>query len=341
MSAQLSVVIIGRNEGQRLETCIRSVQAVHGAEKINEIIYVDSASTDGSPERAAALGAKVLTVYPEYPAAAIGRNAGWQAASAPFILFLDGDTTLHPDFINVALKSFADSQVAVVWGHRRERYPMASVYQRALDLDWVYPPGISAFCGGDALMRRAVLEEVGGYDEQLIAGEEPELCQRIRAKGHLILHIDQPMTLHDLAITQGSQYWRRAVRAGHAYAEVSNLLRQRAQTLAPKQQKQPVLWQRESLKNLIHVSVFMDIFLIGIVVSFVWDSVLPIIMSLLIFMGLSLRSAWKAHWKSNDFISLLLYGFHSQFQHIPIFVGQLQYHYHRIKGKRRQLIEYK
>ncbi len=338
MSAQLSVVIIGRNEGQRLETCIRSVQAVHHA---TEIIYVDSASTDGSAERAMKLGAKVLTVYPEYPAAAIGRNAGWQAAIAPFILFLDGDTILNPDFISVALENLADPQIAVVWGHRREINPQASIYQRVLDLDWVYPPGISTFCGGDALMRRTVLEEVGGYDAQLIAGEEPELCQRMRAKGYIILHIDQAMTLHDLAITRSSQYWKRAVRAGHAYAEISNLLRQRAQNLPPEERKQPILWQRESLKNLLHANFLIDIFSIGILGSVIFTSMMPVIICIIIFIGLSLRSAWKVRWKSNNLLSLFLYGLHSQFQQIPIFIGQLQYHYHHLLGKRRQLIEYK
>lgn len=340
MSAQISVVIIGRNEGNRLETCIRSVQAVHEPSIIAEIIYVDSASTDGSPERAATLGAKVITVYPKYPAAAIGRNAGWQAATASFILFLDGDTILHPDFVHVALQHFSDSKIAVVWGHRRERYPHASIYQRVLDLDWVYPPGISDFCGGDALMRKQVLSEVGGYDEQLIAGEEPELCQRMREKDYIVLHIDHPMTLHDLAINQAKQYWRRAIRAGHAYAEVSNLLVQRAESLPITEQK-PILWKREAIKNFIHANLLIDIFFFGILLSFIFASIIPITLSVSILIALSLRSAWKSRWKSNNLLSLLLYGLHSQIQHIPIFIGQLQYYYHRAIGKRRKLIEYK
>ncbi|MEK8017909.1 MAG: glycosyltransferase, partial [Candidatus Parabeggiatoa sp.] len=79
---QLSVVIIGRNEGQRLVDCIRSVQAINDPPKNMEIIYVDSDSTDGSPAQAKALGAKVRVVHPERPAAAIGRNAGWRVAQA-------------------------------------------------------------------------------------------------------------------------------------------------------------------------------------------------------------------------------------------------------------------
>jgi glycosyltransferase involved in cell wall biosynthesis len=90
----VSVVVIGRNEGQRLAACLTSIKDVTLP---IELIYVDSNSHDGSPELAESLGATVLRVKPERPCAAIGRNAGWRAATALTILFLDGDTLLHPD----------------------------------------------------------------------------------------------------------------------------------------------------------------------------------------------------------------------------------------------------
>ncbi len=332
MSPQLSVVIIGRNEGQRLVDCIQSVQAMNYPTAEMEIIYVDSDSTDGSPQRAQALGVRVEIVHPQRPAAAIGRNAGWRVAKAPFILFLDGDTLLHPDFVKVALQQFQDHpELAIVWGHRRESPPYASIYQRFLDLDWIYPPGLTQFCGGDALMRRQVLEEVNGYNPLLIAGEEPEMCARIRARGYTILHIDHPMTLHDLAITRWTSYWRRATRTGHAYAEIFNLLRN---TATP-------LWQRETRKNFLHANVLLDILLVGLVLTFWLPSLWPLFLSLILLTLFCLRSAWKARWKSNDWLTLLLYGVHSQFQHIPIAFGQLSYYYHRWLGERQRLIEYK
>jgi len=327
----LSVVIIGRNEGQRLVDCIRSVQAMNDPPEGMEIIYVDSDSTDGSPERAKTLGIKVLVVHPERPAAAIGRNAGWRAAKAPLILFLDGDTILHPDFVKEAKQSLDnDPKVAIVWGHRRELYPNASWYQRILDLDWIYSPGLSDFCGGDALMRRHVLEEVGGYNPQIIAAEDNEICQRIRANRYSILHIDKPMTKHDLAITRWSQYWLRATRTGHAFAEVSNLSRNTTG-----------LWLHESRKHWLHAGILIGIFVIGLIISLGLKSLWPFFSSILLFLLLSLRSAWRARWKSKNFLTLFLYGLHSQFQHIPIVVGQWSYYYHRWRGQRRRLIEYK
>lgn len=332
MTPQLSVVIIGRNEGERLERCIRSVQAMNAPPAAMEIIYVDSDSTDGSPARAKALGARVEVVYPSKPAAAIGRNAGWRLAQAPLILFLDGDTILHPDFVKIAQSYLQDHpEVAIVWGHRRELYPQASIYQRAIDLDWIYPVGLTEFCGGDALMRREIIETVGGYNPLLIAGEEPEMCARIRARGYQILHIDQPMTLHDLAIHRGSQYWRRAIRTGHAYAEISNLLRN---TATP-------LWEREAHKNLIHAAAWLTILIAGFSGALWFHAWWPILLSLGLLVSLSLRSAWKARWKSANRWTWLLYGLHSQFQHIPVAVGQLSYYYHRWRGQRQRLIEYK
>ena len=326
----VSVVIIGRNEGQRLANCINSIKNTTHQDAL-ELIYVDSNSHDGSPELAESLGAKVLRVKPERPCAAIGRNAGWRVAAAPYILFLDGDTVLHPDFLQHALEAMADETVAVVWGHRREMYPEHSLYNRVLDLDWIYPAGISEFCGGDALMRRSILEQVNGFSENLIAGEEPELCQRIRALNKVILHIDQPMTSHDLAITRFSAYWKRALRAGHAYAEVSQRMKK---TEFP-------LWQDECRRNALRATVLIGLLFGTILFSIITGNVLAIISLLFAYGLLIVRSAYKSRWKDKQLATLLLYGIHSHFQQIPIACGQLSYWYHRFRNKQQGLIEYK
>src|SRR5271170_1419646 len=219
----LSIVVIGRNEGPRLARCLESVSALRRVSGQKQIIYVDSASTDESPTIARAFNAEVIVLCAENSTAARGRNAGWRSARAPLVLFLDGDTVLHEDFPRLALDALAhDNTVAAVWGHRRELHPENSLYNRVLDLDWIYASGDTDYCGGDVLMRRCALEQVDGFDPKLIAGEEPELCRRLRHCGYRILHIDSPMTRHDLNITRFGQYWRRALRAGHAYAEIAN-----------------------------------------------------------------------------------------------------------------------
>ena len=327
----ITVVVIGRNDGERLTRCLQSVRAMRDPGGPVELIYVDSASRDDSVERAKAVGSRVVEVVPERPSAALGRNAGWREGRAPYVLFLDGDTILHPEFVAEALKAMRDPQVAVVWGHRREIHPEQSLFNRVLDLDWVYPPGLSDFCGGDALMRTEVLRAVNGFDATLIAGEEPELCQRIRALGHVILHVDQPMTGHDLAMTSWKSYWKRAFRAGHAYAEVSHRLRD---TAFP-------LWVEDARRNRIRGGVLLVLSIAALLGAGVMQSVIPLLALLAAVLALALRSAWKARWKGGSPGTLLLYGLHSHVQQIPILFGQLAWWRDRRRDSVRGLIEYK
>src|ERR1700761_8975401 len=80
----LSIVVIGRNEGERLARCLESIARV-GNVTVREVIYVDSASSDGSAELASRYGALPITVHSERPTAAIGRNTGWRRATSDLI----------------------------------------------------------------------------------------------------------------------------------------------------------------------------------------------------------------------------------------------------------------
>ena len=349
----VSVVVIGRNEGDRLARCLQSV-AIAGAnmkavapaqsnllsphashldqDRFSlELIYVDSGSTDNSVAIAESLGAQALALTPDRPTAALGRNAGWRAAHGEIVLFLDGDTELDPAFITAALPSFADPKVAVVWGHRREKHPELSLYDRTLDLDWIYPPGPAAFCGGDALFRRDVLAAAGGFDDTLVAGEEPELCGRILALDYEVLHVDLPMTRHVLGIRTFKQYWKRATRAGHAYAEVAARF---AGTAHP-------LWSADARRNQVRAALLVAIASAALAATLFERSVVPVAYAIGVYTLLILRTAWKARWKSKSPLTLLLYGLHSHFQQIPIAWGQLQFAANRRRGHRAAVFEYK
>ena len=327
----LSVVVIGRNEGERLKRCLDSVTVMDPLRGSVELLYVDSASTDGSAERASECGAKVIRINPSRPCAAAGRNAGWKAASATIVLFLDGDTVLAPEFVADSLHHFDDPRIAVVFGRRSEIKPEASIFNRVLDLDWVYPEGQALFCGGDALIRRSVLEEVNGFDERLIAGEEPEMCWRIRARGYNIMGVDRAMVAHDLAMTRWSQYWRRALRSGFALAEISTRFRH---TSSP-------LWLRESRRNILQGIIMLALFLLAPTLAIVCHTPIPIVLAIGIVSLLAVRTAYRDRWKSRRLVTLLLYGLHSHVQHIPILFGQLMYRQARRTGRVQGLIEYK
>jgi len=327
----LSVVVIGRNEGARLTRCLQSVLSMRKPEARVEILYVDSDSADDSAERSRKMGVETIELKPYRPCAAIARNVGWKTATSGIIMFLDGDTEISPDFIAKSIDQFSDPRVAVVYGHRREIDARLSVFTRVLDLDWIHPSGPSAFCGGDALIRRSVLEAVDGFDESLIAGEEPELCGRIRSHGWIVLHVDVDMVRHHLGITRFSQYWRRAVRSGYAYAEVSERFRT---TNSP-------LWKREAKHNLVAGSAILSLVLGGPLLAIGIGSTLPIVAAIAILLTLSIRSAIRSRWKTSDAVTLFLYGLHSHLQQIPILFGQIKYRWQRRRGVVQRLIEYK
>jgi GT2 family glycosyltransferase len=136
------------------------------------------------------------------------------------VQLIDGDCSLDPAWIDLAAARLASNpRLAIVCGRRRERHPEISAYNRLCDREWDTPIGITLSCGGDALARYDALTSVGGFDPSLIAGEEPDLCLRLRREGWQIERLDAEMVLHDAAITLFSQFWRRARRAGHAFAE--------------------------------------------------------------------------------------------------------------------------
>lgn len=215
----VALVLIGRNEGTRLVAALASVPA-----GIAPIVYVDSGSTDGSVTAAEASGARVVRLDMARPfTAARARNEGFAALAgeAPdYVQFIDGDCTLDPGWIDTAVAFLqANPQAAVACGRRRERRPDASVWNWLCDMEWDTPPGRAKACGGDALIRAAAFAKVGGFDPTLIAGEEPELCVRLRAAGWEIWRLDAEMTLHDADMNRFGQWWKRMRRGGHAFAE--------------------------------------------------------------------------------------------------------------------------
>ena len=331
---RIGVVVIGRNEGERLRACLDSVLAMNYPGDQLDVLYVDSSSTDGSVALAESMG--VRTIVLEGPTtAARGRNAGWTATEAPFILFLDGDTLLHAEFVATALPRLADQSIAGVYGDRREMRTSDSIYNAIFDMDWNAASSAgsswSIFFGGDALVRRTALESVGGYNESLIAGEEPDLCRRMRGLGNRILHIDAPMTLHDLAMYTIKQYWRRSVRTGYAYAEISSMY---ANTNDP-------LWSAESRSNWTRGIFWTCGPAFVLLLSILMGSSLPVFLFLLLALALFARTAMKVRSRTASTKLLAAYSVHSHLQQIPIFFGQLRYRRQRQRGGNAAIIEYK
>lgn len=216
----IGIVVIGRNEGQRLIVCLDSLVG-----RGRRIVYVDSGSTDGSVDAARTRGAEVVALDMTVPfTAARARNEGLErllqiAPTVQFVQFVDGDCEMREDWIDRARDFLtATTDVVAVAGRLRERFPEASIYNRIIDQEWDTPVGDTGAVGGIAMYRVAALQAAGGFNPAVIAGEEPELCVRLRRKGGKIWRLDAEMALHDAALDRFGQIWQRSRRGGFAYA---------------------------------------------------------------------------------------------------------------------------
>jgi glycosyltransferase involved in cell wall biosynthesis len=221
---KFGVVVIGRNEGQRLITCLRSVSTAVA------VVYVDSNSTDGSAQAARELGAEVVELDLSIPfTAARARNAGFARLltiipDLPYVQFVDGDCELAAPWPNAAAAFLdAHADAAAVCGRLHERYPDRSVYNWLCDREWDRPTGEVRAFAGNVMIRTEALKGVGGYREDVIAAEEDELCVRLRRANWRIWRLADEMALHDAAMLHFGQWWRRAQRAGYAFAQGAHL----------------------------------------------------------------------------------------------------------------------
>ena len=244
MNERVGFVVIGRNEGERLGQSLRTLRAVS-----DQVVYVDSGSTDGSVHLACDLGAIAIELDDSAPhTAARGRNAGFREArerfpACEYVQFIDGDCILEPGWLESATK-FLDTnpKAAIACGRRIEAHPDESFYNRLIDEEWNTPIGRADYSGGDALVRACAFEQIGGFRPELKAGEEPEMTTRLRAAGWEIWRIDAPMTIHDARIHRFGQWWTRSVRGGYGYAEVWSTTGQLPRRVFDAQLRRAFFW---------------------------------------------------------------------------------------------------
>lgn len=325
MSEPIGLVVIGRNEGEQLRRCFNST-----AGKFVKTVYVDSGSTDGSCDLARSLGVDVVDLDMSQPfTAARARNLGIHrllelCPDLKLIHTLDGDVEMIDGWLEAAISAMqANPRAAVLSGLRIEKYPERSPYIRMCNIEWNKPDGYPA-CEGDAIMRVEAFNKVGGFNEKLIAGEEPELCLRYRQAGYECLRNRVPMTRHDVGLLYFSQWWKREKRAGHAYAEGA-AMHGRAHYLrqsmgiwfwafaVPLAGLAAAYWTR-GLSLLLVVAMYALLFFRA-------------------YKGVRIRAASNALAREYAFFNVL-----SKF---PMLWGMMQYWVGRATGKKTRIIEYR
>lgn len=260
-TSHVAIVVIGRNEGERLVRSLRAAVAMGVP-----VVYADSSSTDGSVAAARELGAEVIEVEPTGPqSAARGRNTGLQALlnahqDITYVQFLDGDTELSAGWLASAVAELdRDPKLAAVCGRLREHDREADIFRRLCDMEWDGPVGDIESTGGNVMLRLSALQQVGGFAAEVVAGEEADLCRRLRTDGWIIRRLPDEMGTHDSGDLGWSGWWRRAVRTG--YWEAAAVRREGADTL-------PVVARRSSSR--LFWAVLLPAIILATLVAGLW-----------------------------------------------------------------------
>lgn len=327
--ARSGVVLIGRNEGQRL---VRALDSVRGGGA--PVVYVDSGSTDDSCNAARERGAVVVDLDMSQPfTAARARNAGFERLMQDFpgtelVLFIDGDCEVLPGFIEAATAELdADPGLVAVCGWRRERHPERTLYNRLCDVEWRWGGLGPVTCfGGDVLVRAAAVQAIGGYDAGIIAGEDEEIGVRLRARGGRLLRIDCESTLHDADMHSAKQWWQRAKRCGHAYAQVAEIHG------GPPERKFVANLRRSVLWGLVAPGAAVALTVPSLGLSWVVFGRYPLVAA---------KATRTARVRGFSWTESVVWGISCALSPFPEAFGVVKFHVDRMRNKRPQIIEYK
>ncbi len=325
----IGVVVIGRNEGNRLRQCLLSVIGER-----RTVVYVDSGSTDGSVALARSLGVHIVELDLSIKfTAARARNAGFEyllqvQPELELIQFVDGDCRVVEGWLERAASELVTQpEVVVVCGRRREEFPDNSIYNRLFDIEWNTPIGETKSCGGDSMMKVSAFKNVGGFNPKLIAGEEPELCLRLRQAGGKILRIDAEMTLHDAQMTRFSQWWKRSIRSGYAFTEGAWL-----HGGSPERH-----WVRESNRIWLW-AVFLPIFSVAGLLPTRGLSILLLLMAHTFVAYRLYRRTLGRGFQQKDSI---FYALFCAIEKYPQLLGKIQFYIFRLLKRQRSIVEYR
>lgn len=195
-SIQLSVCVIGRNEGRNLPKCIASLGQLEALKIKYETIFVDSASADDSVIIAQSGFDYVLRLaQSQFLNAGAARHVGTKHAKGDWVLYLDGDMELAPEILPAIEELIRSRRTDCgLCGFTENVYPSGS-------RDLIYFRGNRAgyncrMFGGAVLLPRLKVLEAGNWSCALYAYEESELYSRLLRCGASVIWHEQRLVVH-------------------------------------------------------------------------------------------------------------------------------------------------
>jgi poly-beta-1,6-N-acetyl-D-glucosamine synthase len=196
----VSVLVPAFNEGPVIQASIRSLLQLDYPRF--EVLVIDDGSTDDTPAKASALegrhgNAIVRVISKANSGKAAALNTGIALARYPFVMCIDGDSTLAPEALKAAMSRFTDPRVGAVAGNVKvaNRRNIWTKLQALEYIEGLNMPrraqglmrAVNIIPGPIGVFRRDVLEKLGGYDTDTFA-EDADLTLKILTAGYRIVY---------------------------------------------------------------------------------------------------------------------------------------------------------
>jgi GT2 family glycosyltransferase len=205
-SSIISVVIPVRNEEAMIGRSLDALSSLDYSRERFDVIIVDNGSTDNTIEVVKAFADRLritIVCKPDVRISAL-RNTGARIGKGPILAFLDADCLPRPDWLNTAVKLVAQHETAIIGSPYL--IPPGSSWVACAWQELGAPPTfapVSYVPSGDLIVRRAVFESIGGFNESIQTNEDCEFCLRARMLGFpvyasaalAVVHLGTPQTI--------------------------------------------------------------------------------------------------------------------------------------------------
>lgn len=221
----VTLVIPGRDCAHFVDACLSAVTPLLAGPHLAEIIFVDDGSVDGTGARATAHG--VTVIRGEGRGAGVARNLGWRAATTPLIWFIDADCVAEPDALALLMPLLDRAEVGAAGGSygnmRPDRLLSCLIHEEIIERHLQMGAEVDFLATFNVLYRRAVLDEVGGFDPRFVKAQDAELAFRVRRAGHVlgfdarskVKHFHLDALLPYLRVQRQQGYWRAWLYEAH------------------------------------------------------------------------------------------------------------------------------
>jgi cellulose synthase/poly-beta-1,6-N-acetylglucosamine synthase-like glycosyltransferase len=196
-TVKVSIVVASYNSQDTIEECLKSILAQNYPKDAFEVIVMDGESKDNTVKIAQQFPIKVLSIRLNCPAA---YNYAMKIVAYPILGFIDADAKVEPDWLKKVTPHLAEPEVAGVSGSietwnadnpwaRSIGYELKSRYRR-----------IGKYTGRIAtmnlLLKKSVIEEVGGWDEKLPSQYDTDFGFRMSGRGYKIAYEPTAVCYH-------------------------------------------------------------------------------------------------------------------------------------------------